>query len=130
MSVILDGQAIFDEQGLTITVGSPSRASVERAIAGLDGMLSIDLGARARQIRQTGTLHAPSRTAMNTRIRAITAFIDGRTHVLATPEGRVFRDLRMDSFKRVAEYPGGPGVVADYEIVYTQLGGQGDVVSS
>ena len=43
MSVTLDGQAIFDEQGLAISAGSPVRASQERAIAGLDGVLSIDL---------------------------------------------------------------------------------------
>jgi len=123
MSVTLDGQAIFDEQGLAICVGSPSRASVERAVAGLDGVLSIDLGARSRQIRQTGTLHAPSRVAMRARIQAVAGFLDGRTHTLATADGQVFSDLRMDSFKKVAEYPGGPGVVTDYEIVYTQLGG-------
>jgi len=123
MSVTLDGQAIFDEQGLTITVGSPSRACVERAVAGLDGTLSIDLGARSRQVRQTGTLHAPSRAAMHACVQAIAAFIDGQTHTLTTADGQVLDDLRMDSFKKVAEYPGGPGVVADYEIVYTQLGG-------
>ena len=123
MGVTLDGRAIFDEQGLTICVGSPSRAAVERGIAGLDGVLSIDLGVRSRQIRQTGTLHAPSRVAMHTRIQAITGFIDGLTHTLATADGQVFGDLRMDNFKKVAEYPGGPGVVADYEILYTQLRG-------
>jgi hypothetical protein len=123
MGVTLDGLAIFDEQGLTISVGSPSRASLERAVAGLDGTLSIDLGSRSRQVRQTGTLRAPSRVAMHTRIQAVTAFIDGLTHSLATSDGQVFNDLRMDSFKKVAEYPGGTGVVADYEIVYTQLGG-------
>ena len=123
MGATLDGQVIFDEEGLTICVGSPSRAAVERAVAGLDGVLSIDLGARSRQIRQTGTLHAPSRVAMHTRTLAITGFIDGRTHTLATADGQVFGDLRMDSFKKIAEYPGAPGVVADYEIAYTQLGG-------
>jgi len=130
MNVTLDGRAIFDEQGLTIAAGSPSRASLERAIAGLDGMLSIDLGGRSRQIRQTGTLHAASRTTMHARVRTITAFIDGQTHTLATADGQVFSALRMDSFKKVAEYPGGCGVVADYEILYTQLGGQDDVASS
>lgn len=130
MSVTLDGQAIFDEQGLTISVGSPVRASQERAVAGLDGVLSIDLGVRSRQIRQTGVLHAPSRAAMRVRIRTITGFIDGRTHTLVAADGQVLDELRMDSFKRIAEYPGGPGVVADYEIVYTQLGGYDDVVSS
>ncbi len=123
MGVTLDGQAIFDEEGLTIDVGSPSRAAVERAVAGLDGVLSIDLGTRSRPIRQTGTLRAPSRVAMHTRVLAITGFIDGSTHTLATADGRTLGDLRMDSFKKVAEYPGGPGVVADYEIVYTQLRG-------
>jgi hypothetical protein len=66
---------------------------------------------------------------MHARVRSITAFIDGRTHTLATADGQVFGDLRMDSFKRIAEYPGGPGVVTDYEIVYTQLGGHGDAAS-
>jgi len=122
MAVTLDGQAIFDEQGLTIIADSPNRASLERAIAGLDGVLSIDLGVRSRQIRQTGTLRAPSRAAMHTRIQAITEFIDGTTHILTTAEGREFAHIRMDTFKKIAEYPGGPGIVADYEIAYTQLG--------
>jgi hypothetical protein len=130
MNVTLDGQAIFDEQGLTISVGSPSRASLERAVAGLDGMVSIDLGTRSRQIRQTGTLRAAGRTAMRVRVQAIARFLDGRTHALVAADGEVFSDLRMDSFQKVAEYPGGPGVVADYEIVYTQLGGYGNAASS
>lgn len=122
MAVTLDGQAIFDEQGLTIVVDSPKRASLERAVAGLDGVLSIDLGARTRQIRQTGTLRAPSRAAMHTCIQAITEFIDGATHTLTTADGQVFVHVRMDAFRKITEYPAGPGVVADYEIVYTQLG--------
>jgi len=130
MSVTLDGQTIFDEQGLMISIGSPSRAVQERAVAGLDGVLSIDLGTRSRQIRQTGTLRAASRAAMRVRVGAIARFIDGRTHTLATADGETLANLRMDNFKKVAEYPGGPGVVADYEITYTQLGGYGDAASS
>ena len=129
MSTTLDGQAIFDEQGLTVRIGSPTRASLERAVAGLDGVAGIDLGTRSRQIHQTGTLRAPSRAAMHARTRAISEFIDGRAHTLVTTDGQVLEDLRMDGFKTIAEYPGGPGVVADYEIVYTQLGGPSDVVS-
>lgn len=123
MAVTLDGQAIFDEQGLTVVPDSPNRASLERAVAGLDGVLSIDLGTRSRQIRQTGTLRAPSRAAMHTRVEAITEFLDGCTHTLTTADGHVFANVRMDAFKKIAEYPSGPGIVADYEIVYTQLGG-------
>jgi hypothetical protein len=130
MSVTLDGQTIFEEQGLTISAGSPKRASIERTVAGLDGMLSIDMGARSRQIRQTGTLHAMSRSAMRIRVEAITRFIDGQTHTLVAPDGEVFRHLRMDSFQKVVEHPVGAGVVIDYEIAYTQLGGQDDAASS
>ncbi len=130
MSVTLDGQTIFEEQGLTISADSPSRTSIERTVAGLDGMLSIDLGARSRQIRQTGTLHAMSRAAMRIRVEAITRFIDGQTHTLVAPDGEVFRHLRMDSFQKVVVHPVGAGVVVDYEIAYTQLGGQDDAASS
>jgi len=130
MNVTLDGQMIFDEQGLAISIGSPSRAALERAVAGLDGVLSIDLGTRSRQIRQTGTLRAASRAAMRLRVQAIARFLDGREHTLVTADGETLGNLRMDSFRKVAEHPGGPGVVADYEIVYTQLGGYGDAASS
>jgi hypothetical protein len=122
MSVTLDGQAVFDEQELTIVVGSPSRASLERNVAGLEGTLSIDLGARSRQIRQSGVLRAASRTAMNARIDAIAALIDGQVHTLTTADGRVYDNLRMDSFKEVDEHTGGRGMAVEYEIVYTQLG--------
>ena len=87
-------------RSLTIAVGSPGRASLERSIAGLDGVLSIDLGARSRRIRQTGVLRAAGRAAMNARIEAIAAFLDGRTHTLATADGRVYDNLRMDSFQQ------------------------------
>ena len=122
MRVTLDGQAVFDEQELAIHVGSPSRASLERSIAGLDGVLSIDLGARRRQIRQTGVLRAASRMAISARIDAIAALVDGRAHTLTAADGRVYANLRLDSFKQVDERTAGPGIVVEYEIVYTQLG--------
>ena len=37
--------------------------------------------------------------------------------------GEVFEDLRMDSFKVTDERRSGAGMVADYEIEYTQLRG-------
>jgi hypothetical protein len=122
MHVTLDGQAVFDEQELVIALGSPSRASLERTVAGLDGVLSIDLGARPRKIRQTGVLRAASRTAMNARIDAIASFLDGRTHTLTTADGHGYDNLRMDSFKQVDERTGAPGIAVEYEVVYTQLG--------
>ncbi|HUU18718.1 MAG TPA: hypothetical protein VMW72_16330 [Sedimentisphaerales bacterium] len=121
MSVTLDGQNLFDEQQLEIEQDSLNRDSIEKAVAGLDGMLSIDMGGRARKIRQRGTLRAQSRTQMNARINAISAYMDGNTHTLLSSDGEKFENLRMDSFKVSEERPGGNGIAVDYEIVYTQL---------
>lgn len=121
MSVTLDGQNLFDEHQLEIEQDSLNRDSIERAVAGLDGVLSIDMGGRARKIRQRGTLRAKSRTQMNDRINVISAYMDGNTHTLVSNEGKKFGNLRMDSFKVSKERTGGSGIVVDYEIVYTQL---------
>ena len=122
MHTTLDEQAVFDDQELTILVNSPSRASLERSVAGLEGALSIDLGARSRQIRQSGILRAAGRAALNTRIDTIAAFLDGQTHTLTTADGRTYANLRMDSFRQTEEHTAGPGIAVKYEIVYTQLG--------
>ncbi len=122
MGTTLDGQPIFDERELTITATSLSRASVERTFCGLDGVLSIDLGARARLIQQNGVLRAAGRAAMRARVAAIMAFIDGRTHTLKTADGHEYPNLRMDAFRQRSERNDGPGIVVEYEIAYTQLG--------
>jgi len=121
MSVTLDGQVLFDEQQTEIEPGSFTRASIERAVSGLEGVLSIDLGSRGRKIRQTGVLRANSRAQMNERISAISAFMDGDIHTLVSSRDGEFDNLRMDSFKVSDERAGGNGVTVDYEIVYTQL---------
>ena len=120
MSAALDGQSLFDEQQLEIELGSISRDSIERAVPGLDGMLSVDMGRRSRKIKQKGVLRAKSRSLMDERISAISAFMDGNTHTLMTSSGKEFENLRMDVFK-VSKERAGDGVVIDYEIVYTQL---------
>lgn len=121
MSVSLDGQALFDEQQLEIEPGSFRRDSIERAVPGLDGVLSIDLGGRGRQIRQKGVLRARSKAELNDRIDAISAFKDGDTYTLEVGSGKEFCDIRMDSFNTSDERTGGSSVSIDYEIVYTQL---------
>ena len=121
MSVTLDGQALFDEHNLKLETGSRTRASLERKVCGLDGMLSIDLGRQARQIRQTGTLRAASGAALRLRMDTIITFIDGDTHILVTAHGEHHANLRMDSFRELGRSSSGSGVVVEYEIVYTQL---------
>ena len=121
MSATLDRQNLFDEQDLKIERGSVSRDSMERAVSGLDGVLSIDLGGRSRRIKQRGMLRAKSRTQMDDRISAISAYIDGDTHTLVISNGEEFDNVRMDAFKVTKEKTSGSGLCCDYEIVYTQL---------
>lgn len=121
MSTTLDGQALFDEQQLEIEVGSSSRGHTERAVAGLDGVVSIDLGGRDRKIVQKGVLRAVSRSQISERIGAISGSMDGDTHTLVTDGGDEFDNLRVDSFKVTGERVSGSGVTIDYEIIYTQL---------
>jgi hypothetical protein len=121
MSTALDGQRLFDEQQLEIEVGSLGRDSVERTMLGLDGVLSIDLGRRGRKIKQSGSLQAKSLAQMNDKIGAISAYMDGETHKLATSSGEEFDNLRMDMFRVSKGRPSGAGLCCDYEIVYRQL---------
>ncbi|MBN2315454.1 MAG: hypothetical protein JXM79_16105 [Sedimentisphaerales bacterium] len=120
MQVTLDGQRLFDEQSFEIRTGSISRASMKRTVPGLDGVLSIDLGKRNRQITQSGTLRAKSRLQMDSRISTISGHMDGNTHALIAGN-QEFENLRMDSFKILSEHKDGAGTRIDYEIVYTQL---------
>lgn len=121
MGATLDGEHLFDRQDLEIRPGGFGRDSVERAVPGLDGVLSIDLGLRSRKIRQVGILRAKSALKVNERIGAISAYMDGDTHTLVTGSGEEFHNLRMDSFETRKARTSGGGASIDYEIVYTQL---------
>jgi len=123
MRIRLDEQCIFDEEELQVLAGSEQRKCVERSIAGLDGLLSIDLGQRGRQIKQVGVLRAGSEAAMRKRVSAISAYLDGRTHTLTVENGEQFNDLRMDCFEVKRKRPSGNGICCEYEIMYTQLRG-------
>lgn len=121
MRTMIDGQMLFDEKDLEIEVESVKRECIERAAAGVDGVLNIDLGSRSRKIKQRGTLRAASRQQMENRMGQISAFIDGKTHTLVTAEGKSFCDVRMDSFEAGQIRESGADLVIDYEIIYTQL---------
>ncbi len=121
MIVTLDGQRLFDEQELEIQPDSITRASIERAVSGLNGLVSIDLGKRSRKVRQKGTLRAQSTSQMQDRINAISAYLDGDTHALMIGSDKQFENLRMDAFKVSEKRAAGGGLAVDYEIVYTQL---------
>ena len=104
-----------------IEVGSICRESVEKSAAGLDGVLSIDLGRRSRKIIQKGILRAKSQVQMKTKISEISGYMDGDTHKLISNDGEEFGNLRMDIFKTAEKRTDGGGLCCDYEIIYTQL---------
>jgi hypothetical protein len=120
MSTTLDGLRLFDESRLQIEAGSFKRDSIERAGPMLDGIISIDLGRRSRTVTQTGLIRAKSRTDLNRKILAISDFIDGNVHTFVA-DGIQYQNLRMDSFRLTGEQADGTGILADYEINYTQL---------
>ena len=121
MSITLDGQRLFDEQNIKIEAGSFSRDAIEKAIPGLDGVLSIDLGARSRQVKQRGALRVKSLLEMEDKISLISSHMDGNTHKLVTGDGEELDNLRMDRFKITRKQISGSGLCWDYEIIYTQL---------
>lgn len=121
MTATLDGRISFDDSELEIRTGSPSRDAMERSVPGLDGVLSIDLGGRGRRIKQQGILRARSRSEMHSRISAISAEMNGKTHKLVTNRGEEFDNLRIDSFTVNEEYASGSKLCCDYEIIYRQL---------
>lgn len=123
MSVTLDGQNLFGSEQLIIEQLSVGRDFVERSAAGLDGVVSIDLGKRSREIKQKGVMRAVTKTQMNEKIDAISAFLDGDTHTLITADGDAIENLRLDVVKVTNERASGVGMVCDYEIVYRQLVG-------
>jgi len=121
MAVSLDGQRLFGSEPAEISVGQLRRQFVERAVAQLEGLVSIDLGLRGRKIRQRGLLRATSRQQLAQQVAAIEAFVDGKEHVLVCDDGQVFERVRVDTFAYGQVRTDGRGVVAEYEIEYTQL---------
>jgi hypothetical protein len=121
MSVTLDGIVLFGDGETEIEVGSVARESVERAVVGLDGVMSIDLGGRGRKIRQKGEIRARSRAELQGKVEEISSFIDGDTHTLTVSQGETFENVRIDSVSVKNERDSGGGVVADYEVIYRQL---------
>jgi len=119
--VRIDGIILFEERA-EIKADGVGRIAVERSTAGLDGVMSIDLGKRARKIKQKGELRAISREQLQKRIEQITAYLDGKSHKLQTQDGDIFENVRMDLFKAINEKQSGTGVVVEYEVEWTQLG--------
>ena len=119
MRTTLDG--VLELEQRCLKVGGWQRGTIERAVAGLDGVLSIDLGRRGRELLQKGFLRANSEKGLDEKIAGIWRLMDGREHSLVVQDGGVFGNLRLDAFEAGKRVYGGGGVCCDFEIKYTQL---------
>jgi len=121
-AIKFDNQQFFDHGQHIIEVMSWRRGNVQRGFAGLDGMVSMDLGRRERNLRQYGYLAASSIEALTALGEDIAAYIDGQVYEMIDQNGRCYSQVRMDSFTTSAELMAGNQARCKYEIIYTQLG--------
>ncbi|MBN1765250.1 MAG: hypothetical protein JW860_08340 [Sedimentisphaerales bacterium] len=119
--ITFDGKRLFEGEGHVLEIGTWQRKLVERGFAGLDGVMSIDLGRRSRTIKQRGTLSASSRAALRIRKKHIEEYIDGFIYELKDQEGESYDGVRMDRFETGLSEVSGSRVQCSYEIMYTQL---------
>ena len=122
MKANLDETVYFDETPAELVIENWKRDYVSRSVAGLDGVINIDLGKRQRKIVQTGTFRAASNYALDMKIDAISNLIDGQTHTLLWTDGDSFANLKISSLETAKRHHAGTGPSCDYKICYTQLG--------
>lgn len=94
----------------------------EKSFAGIDGMISIDLGRRGRTLKQQGWLTAASKAALQQKCDEISAYIDGQAYELVDSNGTVYANVRMDSFQLLTELYTASPVRCEYEVAYAQMG--------
>jgi len=94
---------------------------VDRGFAGLDGVLSVDLGRRERKFKQRGCLTARNVAALTEMLGDISAYIDGQDYELVDQQGVRYGQVRMDVFTLTGPISKGSQASCEYEIHYTQL---------
>ena len=99
------------------------REAIQRGFAGLDGVVSVDLGRRERKLKQQGRLSAVSTAALLKRMEEITNYIDGQAYKLIDQHGTVYEQVRMDDFTILGSITSANQACCEYEIIYTQLSG-------
>ncbi len=122
--VLIGGADLLGSGPHALTVGDWARRRLDRRFAGLDGLLSIDLGAGGRPMTIRGRLVADSAASLMMRVAAIEALAEpGALHTVAAPDGRSFANVRMEDIRagRVLSAAGKSAV--GYELSLLQLAG-------
>lgn len=119
MRIWIDGLVEID--GARLDIGSVRRSVIERGVSGVDGVCSIDLGSRGREIVVEGVLRAVSGIALDRVTADISSMADGGVHSITTDEGKVYSDARIDDFVCRERSFGGSGVKCKCRLELTQL---------
>lgn len=119
--ITFDGKALFGQGVQQLDVKSWHRGQIDRSFAGLDGIFSVDLGRRGRELCQRGQLAQASMAKLRQTIDQITRYIDGQSYTLMDSYGECYSNVRMDSFRLTESIAVGSQVSCCYEIHYTQL---------
>jgi hypothetical protein len=119
MSARLDSTIEFEQ--LLIKSGSFNRDVVEKSAAGVNGLLSIDLGSRGRKLILKGLLRAQSKATLKEKTEKLSLLADGKMHTLEAKDGGKYADLRVDSFEVIRQDHSGAGVCCEFEMKFTQL---------
>lgn len=119
MRIWIDGEVKIDE--VVFVAGSICREFVERGASGLDGVCSIDLGGRGREISIEGVLRAASGVGLDSVTGMIEAKMGGVVCSLTIDDGRGFGDVRIDVFERYDRQFGGSFVSCKCKLQCKQL---------
>ena len=120
-AILFNSEKLFGGGGHTVVPMSWRRETFDKGFAGLNGVLSIDLGLRGRKIKQRGRLIANSIAAIAVLAESISNYIDGQAYTLVDQNCINYANVRMDSFEMLEPVATGNQACCEYEIVYTQL---------
>jgi len=97
--VQIDGSSPLASGPHRLVIHGEHRRRIDRAFAGLNGTVSIDLGSSGRTMTLAGRLVGISRADLLVQVADVESFNDGLGHTLAAPDGRTFAGVRFDEIR-------------------------------
>ncbi len=119
MKAVIDGSVTVEH--LDIETGSFQRQSIQRSAAGMDGVISIDMGGRARKIRHKIRVRESAAERLAEAVRALAGLHDGAVHTLETDDGQTYENLLITSVRFSRPRHGGTALETEGQIEYLQL---------
>lgn len=122
--VRIDDEPLLASGPHAITVGQFKRRRIDRTFAGIDGVVSIDLGAGGRAIAIAGRLVASDRDGLLDQMAALSALnASAGLHTLQVGDGRTFANVRLEHIRWGRLLLAGPDArsAVGYEMQLVQL---------